>query len=109
MEFLCDNLYNNFENYKNNLVTGFNHFGKVNRKKVDNRLTERFDFPPGYNRFGNRNRKKVDNRSIVKLLNQFPQSGETILPLSLGSDTIFDAIKKRFKCPFTFHTLERDF
>ena len=38
MKFSCDNVYENFENYKYNLVTGYNRFGDRNRKKVDNRL-----------------------------------------------------------------------
>ena len=33
------------------------------------------------------------------LCDQFPQSGETILALSLGSDTIFDVIKNGSSVP----------
>ena len=48
-------------------------------------------------------------RSVVKLRSQFPQSGETILALSLISHTIFDIIHKQFKCLFALGTTECGF
>ena len=48
-------------------------------------------------------------RSIVKSHSQFPQSGETIIALSLRSDTIFNIMKKQLKCPYALDKPERDF